>query len=468
MNPLTALRPTVDLVALTAAEDALRAGLDAVAAQRRRIEVLQTEEAMLIAALGPMVEAVEVAGGSTGSQAREFAIRSLIAELALALRTTEYAADRLRAEANVLVHRVPGVLGAVRDGRISGRASRDVVEQCQRLEQSLLAERGEAERALTARPWTDEQIVRRVAEFADAAVPIAQSAPPARLRTRLIALRERFHLLPMVQRHASARTERRVSIEDVEDGMSWLHAYLPSPEAHALHHRLVDVARAAADFDAEAGVTDPRTQMQRRADLLVDFIAGDFLHDGALPGATPEERQERRVARGFDLGRFAGVRPTVAVTVPVAALLGQDTEEAALLDGVVPIDPDTARQLVANTPSLYRILTDPHTGARLDLSRERYAVSTELRMWLRLRDETCRFPGCGRLAKGCDVDHTIDWQHGGETRADNLAHLCRRHHTLKHQTAWAPVQTPDGAITWRSPSGAVHTTRPAQPFARAG
>lgn len=83
------------------------------------------------------------------------------------------------------------------------------------------------------------------------------------------------------------------------------------------------------------------------------------------------------------------------------------------------------RRLTAEAPSCYRLLTDPHTGARLDLSRTSYRPSAGLRLWLRLRDDTCRFPSCGRAAARCDLDHTVAWEHGGSTEAANLAHLCR-------------------------------------------
>jgi hypothetical protein len=65
----------------------------------------------------------------------------------------------------------------------------------------------------------------------------------------------------------------------------------------------------------------------------------------------------------------------------------------------------------------------------------------------------CTFPGCGRLARNSDIDHTVDRQYGGATRADNLAHLCRHHHRLKHQTRWRMRQRPERKITWTSPTG---------------
>jgi hypothetical protein len=83
---------------------------------------------------------------------------------------------------------------------------------------------------------------------------------------------------------------------------------------------------------------------------------------------------------------------------------------------------------------------------------------------LRVRDRGCRFPGCSRRTAGCDLDHTIDWATGATTRHDNLAHLCRKHHRLKHHTGWRMTQQPGGDIRWTSPAGHEHTTTPLNPF----
>jgi hypothetical protein len=95
-------------------------------------------------------------------------------------------------------------------------------------------------------------------------------------------------------------------------------------------------------------------------------------------------------------------------------------------------------------------------------------VPKDLRMWLRVRDGTCRFVGCGRRAERCDVDHTKEWQHGGATDHANLAHLCRRHHSQKsaaaasNTDAWTVTQSPDGngVLTWVSPRGRSYATHP--------
>ena len=60
----------------------------------------------------------------------------------------------------------------------------------------------------------------------------------------------------------------------------------------------------------------------------------------------------------------------------------------------------------------------------------------------------------------CDLDHTVDFAFGGQTSEDNLAHLCRRHHTLKHESAWTVVQRQGGVLEWTSPSGRVYPDIP--------
>lgn len=443
-------RPSIvrDLAALEAAQAALAGTMDGIAELQQRIDALRADQARLLADAPRLAAEVERLDGATGSQLDEFARRSARAEVALAMRVSEYSADRFIADAELLVRRLPSTLTAVETGAITWRAAVLLSQSAATLDRS----HGDEADARDA--------ARRLTEFEAAAIDLAGRVAPARLRSRLLQLRDRCMSAPPRLRHAAARQERSVVLDDLEDGMSRLVALLPSAAAHAIDQRLSDLARATRDADAEDGIRDERTLAQRRADLLVDYLIGDYIRAGTdLDPAGSSEDYERRIAAGRDFGRFAGIRPTVVVTVPVATLLGAD--EPAMLDGVVPIDPATARGLTANASGLYRLLTDAHTGMRLDLSRERYQVTPGLRMWLRLRDETCRFPGCGHRASGCDVDHTIDWQCGGETRADNLAHLCRGHHTLKHRTRWRIRQLPDGTITWRGPTGRDYETRPA-------
>lgn len=260
------------------------------------------------------------------------------------------------------------------------------------------------------------------------AVELARLAP-ARFGDRMRVLRERLHPRNLEERHRAASDERRVARDDAPDGMTWLGFHLPAPQAQAAWTRIDEAARHLA---AQPG--ERRTLDQLRADVGADLLTG--WND---PETAP--------------------RVTVGVLVPMMTLLGL-SDEPATLDGYGPIDGETARKLAAHAPSFHRILTHPVTSAILDVDRTTYRPPADLVRWLRLRDGTCRFTGCGRAARHCDLDHTVAWSHGGRTAADNLASLSRRHHTLKHRSRWNVEQRAGGILVWTSPTGHVSTSDP--------
>jgi len=155
-----------------------------------------------------------------------------------------------------------------------------------------------------------------------------------------------------------------------------------------------------------------------------------------------------------------GPRPQILVTVPAGTLLGLGGEPAHLA-GYGPIPDSLAREL-ARDGVWRRVLTDPATGAVLDVGRTRHDPPADLDRLIRVRDGMCRFPGCRRQASGCDLDHAVPYPHG-PTSAANLHALCRRHHRLKHETAWSAIARPGSRLEWTSPLGAVYTTDPPDP-----
>ncbi|MHA7293291.1 HNH endonuclease, partial [Arthrobacter sp. HLT1-21] len=110
-----------------------------------------------------------------------------------------------------------------------------------------------------------------------------------------------------------------------------------------------------------------------------------------------------------------------------------------------------------------RILTHPFTGARLGADATTYRVPKDLQDAVRVRDGTCRHPGCNRLAVFCELDHTIPWSRGGTTSYSNLAALCKRHHMFKTEGFWHYTQPEPGTIIAISPAGETYTTKPNPP-----
>ncbi|MGO4681905.1 HNH endonuclease signature motif containing protein, partial [Microbacterium sp. 2MCAF23] len=133
------------------------------------------------------------------------------------------------------------------------------------------------------------------------------------------------------------------------------------------------------------------------------------------------------------------------------SVFGVRVEQAGELASGQPIDTHIARILAGNAVAWERVLTHPITGAILAV--DHYRPNTDLRRLLHARDSRCRFPTCGLPPAAQDLDHTIDAAYGGATEEGNLGGLCRRHHVLKHQTAWTVKQKGAGVLEWTSPSG---------------
>lgn len=133
----------------------------------------------------------------------------------------------------------------------------------------------------------------------------------------------------------------------------------------------------------------------------------------------------------------------VGAPVPVQVIVTSDGPE---LDGHGPISTGHLADL-----SQY--------ASRLNLERPvptiGYRPGVRLARWVRTSDRHCRFPGCRRPARQCDLDHVIPWP-AGSTAEHNLASLCRHHHRLKTHTQWKVQSLPDRTLQWTSPRGRLY------------
>ncbi|MFB2580388.1 DUF222 domain-containing protein [Herbiconiux sp. P15] len=383
------------------------------------IAAIQARQARLLArAVEASEEKAGILAGGLTPDARDWARRSVKTEIATAARRSEGTIVRLIADAETLVSDLPDTFKELSTGRISYAHARSMVTHATSLP---IESRGSFEKAI---------------------LPRAKECNAARFDDAARRLRETHHPDSITQRAKAAHEDRAVWLDAERDGMATLHHHLPAVDALAIHDVLDQAARAARSD------TEPRTQAQLRSDILADTI----------------------LAR---TGGAAGFTPTVIVTVPAAILAGCEDEDGdggkagggrAQLHGYGPIDPELAKRLAAKAPTFLKVLTHPGTGDTIEVAG-RYRIPAALREALIVADEHCRFPGCGRRAARCELDHTEDWAHGGRSTASNLAHLCSSHHHLKHNGGWKvdrPPGSPPGSreLEWCSPLGATYRTAP--------
>jgi uncharacterized protein DUF222 len=132
-------------------------------------------------------------------------------------------------------------------------------------------------------------------------------------------------------------------------------------------------------------------------------------------------------------------------------------------DGGGTRDGPDARQAAALTEFLrsLNVTFTPITNGTCDHAgqEDRYTPSRKLKHLVRTRTATCTAPGCGAQAVHCDLDHTLPYPAGITCQCD-LAPACRRHHRCKQAPGWHLEQPEPGVMTWTTPAGRSHTTKP--------
>lgn len=412
---------------------------------------LQARKVRLLAEAFEFAETQKARIPSMRSRERDMPLRSLAAELGLAVRINDRTMQSHLWDAHRLVTDFPATVDALGSGDIS---------------------RAHASAILDAGADIDDVGARRAYE--QAVLDHAHGTTAARTRSFAQQQADIHNPRTLQERHDDAVRGRRIWVTDLADGMSQLSLLTSTAIAHGIHDRAtrqaklikrVDAAArrnaTSASVEGDGGVGasagddastdaaaddtwfDERTIDQTRADVVVDMLlTGSPAIDPTLD-ASP--------------GGLGAIRAMVQVTVPVTTLTGVTTGGAEL-DGLAPVDPETARRLAGDAPGWDRVMTDPVTG--MVLTVDRYQASAEQKRFLRARDQHCRFPGCRRPARSCDHDHTQDFALGGLTEICNLACFCKRHHTLKHNTDWTVRQLPGGALEWTSPAGAHYLEDP--------
>ncbi|MCC7077328.1 MAG: HNH endonuclease, partial [Acidimicrobiia bacterium] len=165
-------------------------------------------------------------------------------------------------------------------------------------------------------------------------------------------------------------------------------------------------------------------------------------------------------------------RATIVVQVPVTALTTQD--ESAGPGGWIlagpPISAETAygRDRYESRPPLfacdsrYQTVLYSEDGTARCVGSLRRSVPPHLSRIIRLRDVTCRWPGCERTSR-LHVHHIVHWARGGPTTTANCTALCPRHHRHVHETGHQIEGDADHTLTFKRPDGKIIDIRPPPP-----
>lgn len=179
---------------------------------------------------------------------------------------------------------------------------------------------------------------------------------------------------------------------------------------------------------------DPRDHGRRMWDALVELC--------------------RRADSADVLPHDHGTTARIIVTIDHDSLRRQVIDAGLARDATMPshqqLSAAAVRVLACDAEIIPAVLgTDSQV---LDVGRASRLVTPTLWNALILRDAHCAFPGCTRPPIACDAHHVVHWADGGPTSLDNLMLVCRRHHTIVHNTPWSVrIDRDTGHPVWTAP-----------------
>lgn len=214
-------------VGFTASETALGAVVSRLEDIERRARALEAERLEALAAAfdiaaadGERAEASHPTG-----KAGELAYRSVRAEVAAALHMSERTAERHIAHAYTVTSSYP-LTRALRNGHISPRHVQ------------VIADAGHV-----IGGGDDAGTLIRRAEYEAHVAEVAACETAARLAPLAKRIAEEYAEVSLDERYEAAVKQRRVWVEDREDGMADLIAHLPAVEARSIYRRLTRTAK---------------------------------------------------------------------------------------------------------------------------------------------------------------------------------------------------------------------------------
>ncbi|HLN78043.1 MAG TPA: DUF222 domain-containing protein [Nocardioidaceae bacterium] len=409
------------------------------------------------------------------------------AELAAALRISTYAGSCLVGDALELRHRLPRLWARVRAGTLQAWRARQVAEHTKTLPAEAAA-------------WVDAQVagyahkigLKRVLDLVEAALL-------------------RFDPDQAARRAKNAEHGRGVFLGDqMHDGTRSIHI-----EADALDVAHFDATiTAIADALATLGDTDHTDTRRAKAVGVIADPQGtltllgestgqggddDRGHDhggggeegdqggddrggddhggggdGSQPGSAKRRPQGGKKRRGPGRGPHRRGRPVLYIHLHADAVAAHGANAIARVEGLGPVTAGQVMAWLGRDDLTIQPVLDLADNTPVDA----YEAPADTKEIVVLRSPCCPFPWCNNLTRNKDTDHITEYvppaQGGppGQTRPDNLAPPCRRHHRLKTHGGWTYTMPEPGLYLWRSPlgqrylvdnTGTTNLTTPANP-----
>jgi hypothetical protein len=320
--------------------DVVRAVMDECAAALAAVQVLEAQVAGCKAALVEKFHAaarVEDAVLGLDRWQSTVSVMSARAEIAAVLTIGEGAAGVLIEHSLALVRDLPVTWGRLRDGDLSWGHAVVVAEETGTLRGSGIP-------------------AESIQAYEVALLGKAQGCTVPSFRDKARRLREKSHPESITTRTRAAYGRRRMEVQRVQDGMSWLNVHLPAPTVEGIWDQCTFLARNAQ------GPGEPRTLTQLRADIAATLLLGQSLSaNGINDHRTPPAPAPAPAPVIVSTPRTDSPTTQVAGTVP-----GREPRTATGSEPGADMDSETslAAKQVAGTAMGPKpgTITDPVTG----------------------------------------------------------------------------------------------------------
>ncbi|MEV0790672.1 DUF222 domain-containing protein [Kribbella sp. NPDC050459] len=210
------------------------------------------------------------------------------------------------------------------------------------------------------------------------------------------------------------------------------------------------------------GEHDPRPRDKRQADALSTALT---IAAAAWDTAAPTAGSAGTAAAAGTGGRVAGhgAKANITITIDLEDLRSATADAIGRTVYSGGLSAATIRRLACDANIIPLVLGS--NSEPLDVGRRVRLVTGAMRRALDARDRGCVV--CGAPPIMCDAHHLISWIDGGDTKVDNLALLCRRHHVDLHRGRWH-VTILDGIVhvarpSWAEPAPTLTRARRAAP-----